>query len=104
MVLNAAEQQWYTLTRSNAHDRVSGRLRMGFSWEITVRSLLTLKLSIMERVLAQRVEILCMLHPVLPQKALGWLLPTETPDSQQASQDAAPTMHSQVRFSLISTR
>ena len=97
----AAEQQWYTLTRSSAHDRVTGRLRMGFSWEITVRSLLTLKLSIMERVLAQRVEILCMLHPVQPQKAMEWLT-MDTPSAHQAAQDhPSPNLHSQVIVSHV---
>ncbi|KAK9867090.1 hypothetical protein WJX84_006946 [Apatococcus fuscideae] len=96
-----AEQQWYTLTRSNAHDRVTGRLRMGFSWEITVRSLLTLKLSIMERVLAQRVEILCMLHPVQPQKALDWLSLTEPPVTHQGNvEHPSPNLHSQADAGL----
>lgn len=71
---------------------------MGFSWEITVRSLLTLKLSIMERVLAQRIEILCMLHPVMPAQALDWLLPEDTPALQQDhyQHDTGPRLHSQV--------
>ncbi len=72
---------------------------MGFSWEITVRSLLTLKLSIMERVLAQRIEILRMLHPVLPDKALDWLLPDEPPAPEQVhhdQHDAGPSVHAQV--------
>ena len=48
------------------------QVRLAFEWEITAKGLLALQLSAMERVLAQRQEILCMLSPVLAQRALGW--------------------------------
>ena len=68
----AGGRRWFTLTRSTATDDVHGRIRLGFTWDVTARSLLQLKLGVLERIFAQRLEILCMLKPVLPQTALRW--------------------------------
>ena len=47
-------------------------MRLAFEWDITAKGLLALQLSAMERVLAQRQEILCMLSPVLAARAMAW--------------------------------
>ena len=47
----------------------SGQLQLRFVWEVTARSLLTIKLHALERVLDQRREILAALQPVLPETA-----------------------------------
>lgn len=52
----------------------SGQLQLRFVWEVTARSLLTIKLHALERVLAQRQEILAALQPV-PAEVGGWALP-----------------------------
>lgn len=58
--------------RRTAGDKVSGAVRLSFAWDVTARSLLTLKLNALERVMAQRVEVLCMLNPVTADIALQW--------------------------------
>lgn len=50
------------------------QVRLSFEWDITAKGLLGLQLEAMERVLVQRVEILCMLSPVPASRALGWAL------------------------------
>ena len=72
MLYLAGARRWHTLMRSRATDDVSGRIRLGFAWDMSARSLLRLKLATLERVYAQRLEILCMLRPVSPQAALRW--------------------------------
>lgn len=67
-----AVPKWYTLMRRAAGEEVGGRVRLAFEWDITARGLLALKLAALERVLAQRTEILCMLHPVTPSGAAAW--------------------------------
>ena len=47
-------------------------MQLSFAWDVTARSLLNLKLAALERVLAQRTEILCMLNPVDAATALAW--------------------------------
>lgn len=64
--------------RRSAGDSVSGSIRLSFSWDVTARSLLNLKLAALERVLAQRTEVLCMLSPTSADMALKWA----TEDSQ----------------------
>ena len=44
--------------RRSAADAVRGSIRLSFSWDVTARSLLNLKLAALERVLAQRTEVL----------------------------------------------
>ena len=51
---------------------VAEQVRLAFEWDITAKGLLALQLGAMERVLAQRQEILCMLSPVLAPHALAW--------------------------------
>ena len=53
----------------------SGQLQLRFVWEVTARSLLTIKLHALERVLAQRQEILAALQPVPPAVVRGWAPP-----------------------------
>ena len=48
------------------------QVRLTFEWDITAKGLLGLQLEAMERVLAQRLEILCMLDPVSAPAALAW--------------------------------
>ena len=50
------------------------QVRLSFEWDITAKGLLSLQLEAMERVLVQRLEILCMLNPVPASRALGWAL------------------------------
>lgn len=69
---SCTEAKWYTLMRRAAGEEVGGRVRLAFEWDITARGLLALKLAALERVLAQRTEILCMLHPVPPATAAAW--------------------------------
>lgn len=52
----------------------SWQVRLSFEWDITAKGLLGLQLEAMERVLVQRMEILCMLDPVPASRALGWAL------------------------------
>ena len=58
--------------RRSAGEAVSGSIRLSFAWDVTARSLLNLKLAALERVLAQRTEVLCMLNPTHADKALSW--------------------------------
>lgn len=67
-------KMWYDLMRRSAEDKVSGAIRLSFAWDVTARSLLTLRLKALERVLAQRVEVLCMLDPVSAETALSWAI------------------------------
>ena len=60
--------------RRSAADRVSGSVKLSFAWDVTARSLLNLKLAALERVLAQRTEVLCMLNPTTADTALRWAL------------------------------
>ena len=73
---------------------MSGRLQLAFAWDVTARSLLTLKLRCLEHVLQQRREILCMLSPVGAQQALHW---THTPAKAKESK---PLSVSQVSSNL----
>jgi hypothetical protein len=59
--------------RRDAGDAVSGRLQLGFAWDMTARSLLSLKLAALEGVLSQRQEILCALNPVPAATVLRWV-------------------------------
>ena len=59
--------------RSVASDDVHGRIRLGFTWDVSARSLLQLKLDVLERVYAQRLEILCMLKPVQVSASQRWI-------------------------------
>ena len=52
---------------------MSGRLQLEFAWDVTARSLLSLKLAALENVLCQRTEILCALNPVPAAKAFRWI-------------------------------
>ena len=70
--LAAGSKHWYTLMRRDAGDSVSGRLQLGFAWDVTARSLLSLKLAALENVLAQRQEILCALNPVPASVTQRW--------------------------------
>lgn len=69
----ADTRHWFTLRRRDAADAVSGRLQLEFAWDVTARSLLSLKLAALENVLCQRTEILCALNPVPAAKAFGWI-------------------------------
>ena len=53
----------------------SGQVQLRIVWEVTARSLLTIKLHALERVLAQRREILAALQPVPPTLARQWAQP-----------------------------
>eukprot|EP00887_Chlorella_sp_A99_P007742 scaffold20.g7742.t1 len=73
---------WFPLMRRGAGDSVTGRLQLRFQWEITARGLLTIKLHALERVLAQRREILAALTPVGPQVVLRWK-PAPAPEEER---------------------
>ncbi|BDA48868.1 probable vacuolar protein sorting-associated protein 13A at C-terminar half [Coccomyxa sp. Obi] len=70
--LRRGSKHWYTLMRRDAADTVSGQLQLGFAWDVTARSLLSLKLAALENVLAQRQEILCALNPVPASVTQRW--------------------------------
>jgi len=57
----AGSKHWFPLMRRSAADAARGSIRLSFSWDVTARSLLNLKLATLERVLAQRSEV-----PLLP--------------------------------------
>lgn len=76
---------WLPLARRDAGDAVSGQLQLRFVWEVTARSLLTIKLHALERVLAQRQEILAALQPVPPAVVRAWA----PPDSGAVQAEAA---------------
>ena len=65
---------------------VSGQLQLGFAWDVTARSLLSLKLAALENVLAQRQEILCALDPVPAATVLRWI--KEPPPAAKVSRAA----------------
>ncbi len=70
--VGAGSKHWFHLMRRSAGETVSGSIRLSFAWDVTARSLLNLKLAALERVLAQRTEVLCMLNPTHADKALSW--------------------------------
>lgn len=76
---------WLPLARRDAGDAVSGQLQLRFVWEVTARSLLSIKLHALERVLAQRQEILAALQPVQPAVVRSWA----PPESGAAQAEAA---------------
>ena len=83
--LCADTRHWFTLRRRDAGDNVSGRLQLEFAWDVTARSLLSLKLAALENVLCQRTEILCALNPVPASRAYKWLQKApDTPQSHKA--------------------
>ena len=67
---------------------MSGRLQLEFAWDVTARSLLSLKLAALENVLCQRTEILCALNPVPAAKAFRWI--QKGPATPKAPQQASP--------------
>ena len=79
----------YTLRRRGPSDEVTGTVALGFAWDITARSLLLMKLATLERVLAQRVEILCMLRPTPSRSVQGWVIADAQPP--EADQVQAPS-------------
>ena len=66
-------QHRYKLRRQAPRDSVTGDICLGFAWDVTARSLLGMKLATLERVLAQRVEILCLLRPTSPRAVQHWV-------------------------------
>jgi hypothetical protein len=78
---------WLPLMRRDAGDTVSGQLQLRFVWEVTARSLLTIKLHALERVLAQRQEILAALQPVPPAVVKSWVPPTadDVPEQERSA-------------------
>lgn len=84
---------WFPLMRRGAADAVSGQLQLRFVWDVTARGLLTIKLAALERVLAQRREILAALQPVSPEEVLAWMRPPEpaTPSGSKADRGVMGT-------------
>ena len=78
--------------RRDGKDAVGGQLRLGFAWDVTARSLMSLMLKALEHVLQQRREILCMLAPVSPHTAMTW----STPGSSAASTATLQVCYPQV--------
>lgn len=66
---------WFPLMRRTSSDVVSGRVQLRFSWDITTRGLLAIKLAALERVLAQRQEILAALQPITANTSMHWNIP-----------------------------
>lgn len=81
--------------RRDAGDAVSGRLQLGFNWDVTARSLLSLKLAALENVLNQRQEILCALNPVPASAAQRW-----TRDARKAPEAAAQVGQFSIRHGI----
>lgn len=82
--------------RRSAADNVSGSIRLSFAWDVTARSLLNLKLTALERVLAQRTEVLCMLNPVPVETAIKWA-------REDAAQNASSSSEAKDRVRLLSS-
>jgi hypothetical protein len=80
---------WLPLMRRDAGDAVAGQLQLRFVWEVTARSLLTIKLHALERVLAQRREILAALQPVAPEVVRGWAPPEPGSEAGEEERSAA---------------
>lgn len=74
---------WYPLLRPDGSRTSCGRLTLGFHWEVTSRSLLELRMRVLERVLGQRKEILASLTPLGPAEAREWLRGSQRPEPQQ---------------------
>lgn len=55
----------------------SGQVQLDITWEASARSVLTTKLRALERVLAQRQEILAALRPVPAAVVRGWEVPEQ---------------------------
>ena len=69
----AGSRHIYRLRRQGPTDSVTGDICLGFAWDVTARSLLGMKLATLERVLAQRMEILCLLRPFPTHTVQHWL-------------------------------
>lgn len=80
---------WLPLMRRDAGDTVCGQLQLRFVWEVTARSLLTIKLHALERVLAQRQEILAAVRPVQPAVVRSWAPPDSTAAQAEAAERTA---------------
>lgn len=88
-------KHWFHLMRRSAGEAISGSIRLSFAWDVTARSLLNLKLAALERVLAQRTEVLCMLNPTHADKALSW-----AKEDAQQHQLAQPEPKEKVRHKV----
>ena len=71
-LLHPGAERWVTLTRRSAADTVAGRVKLTFGWDVSPRGLLALKIRALERVLAQRLEVVMALTPVPAAVALAW--------------------------------
>lgn len=79
---------WFPLMRRSATDNVSGQLQLRFLWDVTAKGLLTIKLAALERVLAQRREILAALQPVPSSVVAKWALPASKDTPAVAATEA----------------
>ena len=82
---------WFPLMRRSAGDTVSGQLQLRFQWDVSARGLLSIKLSALERVLAQRREILAALQPIPARTALEWSKPTQEAITNSTGAMSSPT-------------
>lgn len=89
---------WYPLMRRTARDDISGRVQLRFHWDVTTKGLMSIKVSAMESVLAQRREIIAALQPIQSSEAIAWRKPnpdtfTSTGENMnQKSSQVMPTM------------
>lgn len=75
----AADPTWYMLTRRSGQQHITGQIKLAFEWTFTREAILQLEVVELERILAQKLEVLAMLQP-LPSNKVAELLP----DSQAA--------------------
>ncbi|KAK9800258.1 hypothetical protein WJX73_008605 [Symbiochloris irregularis] len=94
--LRRGGRRWFTLMRNSASDDVHGRIRLGFTWDVSARSLLQLKLDVLERVYAQRLEILCMLKPVPIMTSQRWISAYEASKQAAEKNGSSAAPHTQL--------
>lgn len=68
---------WYPLMRRSANDEITGRVQLRFHWDVSTRGLMSIKMSAMESVLAQRREIIAALQPIQSHEAIAWRKPNQ---------------------------
>lgn len=76
---------WYPLMRRSANDEISGKVQLRFHWDVSTRGLMSIKMSAMESVLAQRREIIAALQPIQSLEAISWRQPN--PDTFASTEE-----------------
>lgn len=80
--------QWYNILRVTGNQQFSGQVQISISWSFTREALLASELSVLERLLEARQEVLALLHPVSSSR-VAQLLSTSPADSSDSSDNSA---------------